>query len=87
MIDCEKCLKLKDEPDCENCSNPELLPENEHILRFWELLADQRDFNGALRIEAVISLLKIYNGTDEDLEKILIFDRTYRAEVEKHKKN
>ena len=88
VVDCNKCLKLSEEqktaPNCEECNNPELLPENENIFALWQIVSDQRDFNGALRTEAVLSVLEAYNGTLEDFEMIMAFDRVYRKEAKKY---
>jgi hypothetical protein len=89
VVSCDECWDIKKaigkEPDCETCNKPELLSENENIYAFWQIIADQRDINGVLRIEAVISVLEVYDATLEDLEKIMVFDRVFRQEREKHK--
>ena len=90
VVNCEECWEIKKslgiEPNCEECNNPELLEENENILNLWRLVTDQRDFNGALRVEAVLNIVEAYNGTLEDFEMIMTFDRIYREEAKKYQK-
>ena len=88
VVGCDECLRIKSEagiePDCEQCPNPELLPENEIILSLWRIVADQRDFNGALRYESVLKVLEAYEATIDDFEMIIAFDRAYREEARKY---
>ncbi len=49
------------------------------------MVCDQRDFNGALRIEPVLKVVEAYGYGIEDFEKIMIFERIFREEREKYK--
>ena len=61
------------------------MPENEEIFALWQMVSDQRDFNGSLRAEAVLAILNIYNATIEDFELLMAFERAYREEAQKNK--
>jgi hypothetical protein len=73
---CEDCREFN-LSSCDACDRPRLLcAENFIAFKAWTFcrLGGVDPFSGAMRIEAIISILLSLGGCEDDIEKIYIID-------------
>lgn len=72
--------------DCNECPRPSgLVAENEPAVNAWRLVSKtgRNGINGDLTAEAITSSLSAYNGTSDDINKVLILEKIFQERNKK----
>ena len=70
---------MYENPPCDTCNKPTLLPTNQRAWEAWTLLSAHRPNHGfgieSISLESVMNLCDVYQLSIEDMEKILFIER------------